>query len=137
MTTPRRALRATVEAHGWRVATGPVARLLGWVARREPPGRSEGLCLLPCRAVHTCFMRFPIDVVFLARDGTVLRRVERLAPWRAACEPRAYATLELPAGAAAIAGLTAGTRLSPPDRAQRSPHPTPPTGESSRPWSRP
>ena len=60
--------------------------------------RSEALVLSPCWAIHTMFMRFAIDVVFVDREGRAVRLVHSLAPWRMAAAPRAHATIELPAG---------------------------------------
>jgi len=48
--------------------------------------------------VHTCFMRFPIDLCFLDEAGRVLNLVEALPPWRAASAFGASSVLELPAG---------------------------------------
>jgi uncharacterized membrane protein (UPF0127 family) len=56
-------------------------------------------------------MRFPIDVVFLARDRTVVGVKHRLAPWRVAGARRAVASLELPAGRAAEVGIEKGDIL--------------------------
>ncbi len=44
-----------------------LGRLCGWMLRR-PPGPGEAILLRPCNAVHTCFMRFPIDILFLDAD---------------------------------------------------------------------
>jgi uncharacterized membrane protein (UPF0127 family) len=63
-------------------------------------------------SVHMFFMRFPIDVVFLDRDRKVVRVVHGLRPWRVAGARRAVAALELPAGAAAEAGVQEGDVLS-------------------------
>jgi uncharacterized membrane protein (UPF0127 family) len=63
-------------------------------------------------SVHMFFMRFPIDVVFLDRDWKVVRVVQGLRPWRVAGARRAVAALELPAGAAAEAGIAEGDVLS-------------------------
>ena len=60
--------------------------------------QGAALMLIPCLAVHTAFMRFSIDVIFLDGDGRVVRTVSRLAPWRMAVCPRARAVVELPAG---------------------------------------
>jgi uncharacterized membrane protein (UPF0127 family) len=72
----------------------------------------EGILLRPAGSVHTAFMRFPIDVVFVDRDGEVLRVAEALPPWRTASARGAKAVVELAAGAAAAAGLVAGQRLA-------------------------
>ena len=58
----------------------------------------EALMLIPCFAVHTAFMRFAIDLIFLDRDGCVIRTVSRLRPWRMAMAWRARSVIELPAG---------------------------------------
>jgi len=73
------------------------ARLRGLLGRRElPPG--EGLWIVPCRSVHTAFMRFPIDVVFLDLQGRVTALHRRLPPWRTAGGRGGVTALELPAG---------------------------------------
>ena len=93
-----------------RVAATPAARLRGLLGR--PPLRpGEGLVLVPCASVHTCFMREPLDVAFVARDGAILRVVPGLRPWRAAACRGAHAVLELPAGTCAGAGLRPGDRV--------------------------
>ena len=58
----------------------------------------DGLLLRPTGSVHTCFMRFPIDVVFLDAELRVLRVVDELRPWRAAGRRGARAVLELAPG---------------------------------------
>jgi uncharacterized membrane protein (UPF0127 family) len=77
-------------------------------ARLEPRG---GLMLRPASSIHTSFMRFPIDAVFLNHELRVLRVREGLRPWRAAAVPNATAVLELAAGQAARHGLIPGARL--------------------------
>jgi uncharacterized protein len=65
---------------------------------RDALDLSAGMMLAPCVAVHTAFMRFPIDVVFVDREGVVRKIVRDLKPWRIAASPRAYAAIELAAG---------------------------------------
>jgi hypothetical protein len=67
--------------------------------------------LAPSSAVHTFFMRFPIDLVFAARDGHVVKIRPDTGPWRISRARGAFAVVELPAGAAARAGLQVGDRL--------------------------
>jgi hypothetical protein len=71
----------------------------------------EGILLRPAGSVHTAFMRFPIDVVFLDADLTVKRVVANLPPWRTAAARRARAVLELRAGEAARRSLEPGDTL--------------------------
>ena len=65
---------------------------------RDALDLSAALILAPCAAVHTVFMRFPIDVVFVDRDGCVRTIVRNLQPWRVVASPRAYAAVELAGG---------------------------------------
>jgi len=72
---------------------------------------SEALILAPCTAVHTAFMRFAIDVLFLDRDGCAVKIVPDVAPWRIAAAARAYAVVEMAAGSAKRHGVQLGDRL--------------------------
>ena len=56
-------------------------RLKGLMFRREF-AEKKVLVLDPCPQIHTCFMRFELDAIFCAPDGTVLHVVERMKPWR-------------------------------------------------------
>jgi uncharacterized protein len=78
---------------------------------RESLGATEGLLLSPCKAVHTVGMRFPIDVIFIDRDGRAVRIVPALAPWRIAMSARAKAVIELAAGQAAASDIQVGDLL--------------------------
>lgn len=69
------------------------------------------MIIAPSSAVHTWFMKFPIDVVFAARDGRVVKIASRVRPWRIAVGWGAYAAIELPAGTAERCGLLVGDRL--------------------------
>ena len=65
----------------------------------------------PCGSVHTLFMRFPIDVVFLDRELSVVAVRLEVRPWRTARARGAKVTLELAAGEAARRGIGPGTQL--------------------------
>ena len=97
------------------LAERPLARMRGLLGRRDL-APEEGILLKPASSVHTWFMRFPIDVVFLDRDMSVLRVVPRLRPWRAAWRWRAAAVLELAAGESERRGIRAGDGLRWADR---------------------
>jgi uncharacterized membrane protein (UPF0127 family) len=71
----------------------------------------KALILAPCRSIHTFFMKFAIDVAFVNREGTILRRRDAVQPWRIQIAPRAFAVIELAAGALARANTQAGDRL--------------------------
>lgn len=82
----------------------------GLLGRKElEPG--SGMLLTPEPSVHMFFMRFAIDAVFLDRDQKIVGVRHDLRPWRVAGARGARATLELPAGTAAAAGIEVGDEL--------------------------
>lgn len=88
-----------------------VQRLVGLLGRASLP-LGEALLLAPCNAIHTFFMRMPIDVAFLDDEGVIVKQLEALPPWRAtAVYRRARAVLELPAGTLQASGTHEGDRL--------------------------
>src|SRR5205807_9982181 len=82
------------------LADGPLSRMRGLLGRSGLPN-GEGMLLSPAPSIHTAFMRFPIDAVFLDRELQVLGIVEQLRPWRVASKRKARAVLELAAGESA------------------------------------
>ena len=93
------------------VADKPLLRMRGLLGRPGlPPG--EGLLILPAPAVHTLFMRFPIDAVFVDRELRIVGISEHVRPWRATGRRGAHAVLELAAGEAARLDLAIGDRLA-------------------------
>jgi uncharacterized membrane protein (UPF0127 family) len=93
------------------VADRALARLRGLLGRRDLP-RGEGLLLRPSPSVHTWFMRFAIDVVFLDGDLRVLDARSDVRPWRMAGRRGTRAVLELAAGEVRRRGVRAGDRLT-------------------------
>ncbi len=76
------------------LATTFWTRFLGLQFRREL-ARDSGLLLRPCSSLHTCFMRFPIDVVMLDASNVVLAVRRDLRPWRVLiCAPGTNGVLE-------------------------------------------
>jgi uncharacterized membrane protein (UPF0127 family) len=98
-----------VLAHA-RIADRPVARMIGLLAHRTLDS-GDGLVLRPCASIHTCFMRFAIDVAFVDAQGLVVHVVERMRPFRMSWASRAREAIELPAGTLAAAGVSAGQRI--------------------------
>ncbi len=86
------------------------ARRRGLLGRRSFDG-STALILSPCCAIHTAFMRFPIDVVFLDGEWRVLRMALEMPPWRAAIATGAVAVVELPSGSLRTREVAIGDRL--------------------------
>lgn len=66
---------------------------------RASMGPGEGLIIAPCQAIHTWFMKMPIDAAFVARDGRVTAVRPNLEPWHMAMSLRAFSVVELPVGA--------------------------------------
>ncbi len=71
----------------------------GLLGRDSLPAGSA-LILAPCTSVHTWFMRFPIDIVFVTKSGSIMKLRSALGPWRLAIAWNAFAVVELPAGGA-------------------------------------
>jgi uncharacterized protein len=92
------------------VADKPWSRMRGLLGRGGLAS-GEGLLLKPCGSVHTLFMRFPIDVVFLDRELSVVAVRPDLRPWRTAGARGAKVSLELAAGEAARLGIAPGMKL--------------------------
>jgi uncharacterized membrane protein (UPF0127 family) len=86
------------------------ARRRGLLGREAMPAGSA-LAIAPCSSVHTFFMRFPIDIVFVARDGCVIKVRRRVAPWRVAAALSAFAVIELPAGSLDESAIEVGDVL--------------------------
>ena len=93
-----------------RVADSFTARLRGLMLA-STLASGHGVLFPRTRSIHTHFMRFPIDAVFLDSENQVVSVVHRLAPWRGAASRRARAVLELAAGECERLGVTQGTRL--------------------------
>lgn len=114
-------------------AEGLLKRMTGLLSRRSL-GAGEGLILPRCSAIHTCFMRFPIDVLFLKtasssklqassqsrqpaacslqpETGVVVKVVEHLKPFRLAWARGADTVVELPAGTISRTATQAGELL--------------------------
>ena len=86
-------------------------RFMGLMFRSELPA-GHGLALTPCSSIHMFFMRIPLDVAFLGRDGTVLRTYDGIRPWRVSRVVRgAHTAVELPAGTLRAAGIEKGAVL--------------------------
>lgn len=83
-----------------RVARTHWSRLRGLIGVGEagfPAG--QALWIVPCRGVHTLAMRFPLDLVYLDRDGVVVNLRAGVEPWRfAPITFHAASVLELPSG---------------------------------------
>lgn len=100
----------SVLANRVEVASTRRARRQGLLGRQHLDA-DAAMLLTPCMAVHTAFMGFPIDVVFVDRAGRAVQLVHELRPWRVAASVRARAVIELAAGRLESCGVELGDRL--------------------------
>ena len=85
----------------------------GWgLLGQKQMGEDGGLWIRPCKSVHTLFMGFPIDLVYLSADGTVVKTCPRVHPFQCSLGGRrAHSVLELPAGFLERKPITVGEKL--------------------------
>jgi uncharacterized protein len=93
------------------LADSPWPRMRGLLGR-DALDENEGILLTPANGVHTWFMRFPIDIVFLGADFTVLGVRQGVRPWRFSGHRGARSVLELAEGTCARHNLRPGDRLT-------------------------
>jgi uncharacterized membrane protein (UPF0127 family) len=93
----RNATRGTSRCEAIDVADNSAARAKG-LLKRDGLDDGSGLWIVPCEAIHTFFMRFTIDVLYIDRKRRVRKAVKRLVPWRMSMCLPAHSVLELPAG---------------------------------------
>jgi uncharacterized protein len=79
--------------------------------KRESLERGEGLWIAPCESVHTFFMKFAIDLVYLDKKKRVRKVRHAVRPWRLSLCLTAHSVLELPAGAASQTNTQPGDQL--------------------------
>lgn len=92
------------------VAASSAARNKGLLGRRGlPPG--EGLWIVPCESVHTFFMKFPIDLVYIDRNKCVKKVRTSVPAWRLSACLSAHSIIELPAGTIQRTKTAPGDRL--------------------------
>ncbi len=99
-----------VSALEW--AKNPWTRFKGLMCRASI-AEGYGLWIEPCSDVHSFFMRFEFDALFLSKDGEVLHMAERMKPNRISKWVKGgRVVLELPAGTIAKTGTQVGDQLS-------------------------
>ena len=85
-------------------------RRKGLLGRKELRA-GEGLWIVPCEAIHTFGMQFPIDLVYLDIDKRVKKVRHQVPPWRLSACLSAHSVLELAAGAIHSTGTKPGDQL--------------------------
>lgn len=93
-----------------KVASRFLTRAIGLLFTKELEADS-GLFITRCNSIHTFFMRYAIDVVFVNKHFLVTKIVRNIRPWKVAFDRNATAVLELPAGRIDIVGISAGCQL--------------------------
>lgn len=92
------------------VASTMFSRMRGLLGR-PPLLSNQGMLLRSCNLIHTFGMGYPIDLVFMHKDGRVLKISDDVAPRRARGHLRAHCVLELAGGVARQRGIALGMRL--------------------------
>ncbi|HEY3297627.1 MAG TPA: DUF192 domain-containing protein [Armatimonadota bacterium] len=93
------------------IARSIIAQLKGLMCRREFP-EGSALIIPGCRQVHTFFVWFPLDLVFVDKAGKAVRIVEGIRPFEISCySKKAAQTIELPAGAVSTYDIREGDEL--------------------------
>jgi uncharacterized membrane protein (UPF0127 family) len=81
-----------------RVAETPGTRMVG-LLRDTTLAHGDGLWIVPCNSIHSFFMRFDFDAVFLDKDLRVVHLIREMKPWRISkIVFSAHSVLELPSG---------------------------------------
>ena len=107
----RNETRQTALAEAADVANTSAKRRTGLLKHdRLEPG--EGLLISPCSAVHTFFMKFPIDLVYIDKKRKVRKVAHAVPAWRMSGCLLAHAVIELPAGTVKRTATQAGDQLS-------------------------
>lgn len=86
------------------------SRRKGLLAQASLPP-STALIIAPTNAIHTFFMKFPIDIVFVSKGGRVLKIRSNVPAWRMTASLRAFAVLEMAAGSLDSSGTKVGDQL--------------------------
>src|SRR5579863_10577325 len=83
---------------------------------RSRLGPGDGVLLQPAPSIHTAFVQFEFDAVFLDMNLTIVRVVERIKPWRIVSARRAASVLQIAAGEAAVREAQVGDQIVVADR---------------------
>jgi uncharacterized protein len=102
--------RGTVLATCLEVADSGPKRNKGLLGRTGLP-EGGGLWIVPCESVHTFFMKFPIDLIYLDRKNRIKKVCDSVRPWRLSACLSAHSILELPSGTIRNTQTQAGDTL--------------------------
>ncbi len=103
--------RQTIIANKVERAHTSFKRMKGLLGKTEME-KSYGLWISPCKSIHTFFMQFPIDVIFLSPDNQVVKLVHSIQPFRlSSWVGSAKSVLELASGAIEESGTQVGDQV--------------------------
>ena len=103
--------RQSVPARNAHHASGFRERLAGLIGKRFSDSM-DGMVFDRCNAIHTCFMKYPIDVIFADEKYRVMKAVPAFPPWKMCLSCRgAYYVIELPAGTIEATATEEGDQL--------------------------
>jgi uncharacterized membrane protein (UPF0127 family) len=102
--------RRTLLASSVEVASSSRERRKGLLGRDNLASR-EGLWIVPCESIHTFFMKFSIDLVYLDRSMRVKKVRSDVPPWRLSACLTAYSVIELAAGSIKTSQTSPGDQL--------------------------
>lgn len=95
-----------------KVAENFFARSVGLLSKKSL-NEGEGLIIKPCCSVHTFFMRFNIDVLFVGVNGKVIATYENVAPWRVLpIHPTSHYVIELSANSISNKNIEKGDAVT-------------------------
>ncbi|MCX5695858.1 MAG: DUF192 domain-containing protein [Candidatus Omnitrophica bacterium] len=105
------ATRKTLLADNAIMADTFLKRAKGLLGKREFH-YGQALVLNPCNSVHTCFMRFPIDLLFVSKNNTVIKAIPKLMPFRLSpISAQSRFVIELPLGTIKFTSTGLGDQL--------------------------
>ncbi|MEL0656881.1 DUF192 domain-containing protein [Pseudoalteromonas issachenkonii] len=72
---------------------------------------NEGMLIEPCNSVHTMWMKYDLDIIYINKNNEIVKIIKKLKPWKLSVCTAAFKTLELPADTVDYIGLKVGDFL--------------------------
>ena len=93
------------------MASAPWTRMKGLLGKKSLPA-DEAIILKPASSIHTLFMRFALDIIYLDREERIVKLVPNLVPYRFSSAKGAHSTIEMASGATNGLDLQVGDQLA-------------------------
>jgi len=107
----RNITRGTILGDAIDIADTSEKRTTGLLKHKELRA-GEGLWIVPCEGVHTFFMKFALDLVYIDKKHIVRKAVANVVPWRLSMCLPAHSIVELPAGTIEPSATRKGDQLA-------------------------